>query len=789
MGKSIDLSRRVMRRAMRRAMRRILFALFLLCAASGFAAGPGQRPRLALFVLSNETGNSVYDAVCASARRSLALTLHQIGAYDLQNVPREIGAGDAELAAAALEQRADYVMFGGVAAAKGKALVFRIGLYDRAKGTVTVRRESPAVASLDLFEAVDTVILEALTGITGGHLGFGRVELASAGEKGAYRVLLDGMEAGEDLTEIERVLAGAHTITIMQRRMLGETEIGRSSFELAEGAVQRLSFSVPYLTAAEKDLLDGMEREIREKRERPAALAEVEGKTNQLASLLHDVSYSPRLAEYRSRSRQLQAEWALLKNRFLIEDRAWEPDSLLLDPSIVVYLTADQNPDPAALRRKVEENAVLLATLMELSAGRAMAAGDHAEGTARVESILDFSRYLPAERKTEYARAIATLRDIAAYRESDPQKYQRDLVRVFGAQIAAGKKLAAIRDAAARTGSAVVISTDSSTAFAVGEKAADAPGPILVPSKGAPVALRAVHEDREGILEIVVAEGRKIAFVDEGFQAFGRAALSEAVANSPLRIRSIPDGYSVYVNDVKVGVTPLGQVMVPEGPATVSCEKEGAPTIELKTVAVPGRLTTVSLGQSASKPLPLPRRSIAFRGSADEWAGMDPIIEGNFEGRNFLGNPDYAVRRVYACQDARYLYWRVEFAKTNPLWERSPEMGAGLYVQFQIDGYKKNMRANLMCGKHPWRPEGDLGWIGIQNTATRKGSWTAEDMLTLKSTQDAVTVRAPLSWVSKYMNGVLPVRVYVSHQLRKQGDWEQGSIETSICYIDFSKKD
>ena len=74
------------------------------------------------------------NAVCTTAGRSLLLTLRQLSLYDLETVPRTIGRETVQLQAAAMEQRADYLMFGAVTA-QGRNLVFRFGLFDRAKGT------------------------------------------------------------------------------------------------------------------------------------------------------------------------------------------------------------------------------------------------------------------------------------------------------------------------------------------------------------------------------------------------------------------------------------------------------------------------------------------------------------------------------------------------------------------------------------------------------------------------------------------------------------------------------
>ncbi len=509
---------------------RFLKAAILACCASvaAFAAGPVSKPRLAVFAFSNETGNPVYDAVCASAGRSLLLTLRQLSLYDLETLPRTIGSETVQLQAAAMEQRADYLMFGGVTA-QGRNLVFRFGLFDRAKGTTTVMQQSDPVSALDLFEAMDEVIAQALDAVTGSHIGFGRVELANGGEKGTYRVLLDGIDAGTDVKELSRVLVGPHSIAVIQRRMLEESEIARASFNLAEGDAYTFEFSIPYLTEAEKAKIEGIERDIRSRWQSAAIAAEIDAKVSEFGSLLRDVSYSPRLAEYQNRAKQLQAEWEILKNRFAIEGRAWNPESTLLDPSIVAYLTAQTYLDPAALKTGAESNASLLATLLELAAGKAMSEGEYDKGVSFIGGVLDFARYLPEERKTEYAFAVATLKALVEKRTEDPGKFLENLESVFGAQIAAGKKLHELRDRAMAAGKAVVLSSDSGAAIGIGGAAGEA-GPVVVDAaKAVPVTI-AKEGEEPSAAKLDIPEGRKLAFLDGGFRAFGRT--EQEVASS-----------------------------------------------------------------------------------------------------------------------------------------------------------------------------------------------------------------------------------------------------------------
>jgi hypothetical protein len=499
----------------------LLAVLIATCGLASAFAGPASRPRLAVFAFANETGNSVYDAVCASAGRSLLLTLRQLALYDLETVPRAVGREEETLRAAAMEKGADYVMYGGVTVAKGKSLVFRFGLFDRAKGTTTVLEESEPVGALDLFEAIDEVIAQALDGITGSHIGFGRVELANGGEKGTYRVVLDGIDAGTDIKELSRVLVGTHSISVIQRRMLEESEIARASFALEEGGTYSFEFSVPFLTDAEREKIDGIERDIRSRWQSSAVATDIDAKVGEYASLLRDVSYSPRLSEYQNRAKQLQAEWEILKNRFTIETRAWNPESTLLDPSIVAYLTAQSYLDPAALKLGAESNASLLATLLELAAGKAMSEGEYERGVTLVGSVLDFARYLPEERKTEYAFAVATLKDLVAKRAEDPSKFLVNLESVFGAQMEAGKKLYTLQDKAKASGKAVVLSSDMSAVLSVAGSEGAA-GPFVVDALGS-VTVTVSKDGEDKVAELSIPEGRRIAFLDGGFQAFGRA--------------------------------------------------------------------------------------------------------------------------------------------------------------------------------------------------------------------------------------------------------------------------
>lgn len=764
----------------------VLGCLVLFFAAGQVFAAPASKPRLAVFAFGNETGNTVYDSACAGAERSLVLTLRQLGLYELESLTRAIGRNDDELRAAAMERNADYVMFGGVSSGRGKELVFRLGLFDRAKGKTTVLRESESVTSLNLFEAIDDVISKVLDGITGGHLGFGAVELVNTGEKGTYRVLLDGMDAGDDLSELPRVLAGSHTLAVVQRRMLGEGEIARASFALKEGGFYEFKFAVPYLTAQEKERVEGAERAIRAEWQSPAARAQVAAKVEAFSALVRDVSYSPRLAEYQARSRQLEAEWEILKNRFEIEERAWHPDSLILDPSVVVYLTAKKYPDPETLKRGAESNASLLATLHELAAGAAMAQGRYDDGVKLLESILDFSRYMPSERKAEYAFAVATVKQLAGTRETNPQKFKTDLEAVFGAQMEAGTKMASLEEEAKRSGSAVIVSSDSEANLAVGDATVEI-GPTLANAVGGEVTVRVLRGVEGSDVKVTVPAGRRVVFLDSGFRAFGRAQAEAGSSGpmAPLKIKCVPKGYTIFVNGEKVGITPLGQVMVKAGSLKVRFERQGEEPREMLAYAEPDREATVAWGGAYTFPIQLERRTIPLSADTDGWDGIDPILEGNFRhSYGALAKTDYAITRVYMCRDEKYLYWRLDFAEANPFVKTPKGIGKSMTAQLSMQ-YEGSKLLNYSLYKSYERATVE-SWKDIWNMASRQNTSLGRDAIVYRQGPTSLVQRVLLSGLDDYLKGTVPVFIQLANST-DGNNWGPGTLHTPMRYIDFSK--
>lgn len=317
------------------------------------------KPHVAVVVFVNNTEASSYDAACKAATDTLVSTLGELGRYRVQTLDKANGGEDA-LRAMAEAQQLDFVMYGKLAKSGSGGIDCSLSVFDRAKGKTTLSQTKKAAGVLDIFDATDALVVSVLETMTGSHIGFGALTLTNTGEKGSYQVFVDGMAMGYDLDSLDKVLIGRRTVTIEQKRMLGEREIARSSVDIKEGEAAELSFAVPLLMDDEKGSVEGLKASIESEWDDATAIGDVDAKTTQFVSLFGDLSYSPKLSTYKDEASELAGEWALRKVRLAIEDSAWDPKVELLDSAASVYSNAKTYPDPKKIKTSFEENASLL---------------------------------------------------------------------------------------------------------------------------------------------------------------------------------------------------------------------------------------------------------------------------------------------------------------------------------------------------------------------------------------------------------------------------------------------
>lgn len=531
-----------------RLVHSLAVVFFLLLQSFAHAESPSLKLRIALYRFDNGTGAPAYDALCQTLDRSLSLTIRQLGLYELISAPA--GARDAEsLRAWAEAHRADYIMYGQITQPSPGSIRCSLAIYDRAKGTSPIARESPTVKNLEAFDAADDLIAAVLQAATGRHIGFGTVNLANSGAKGSYTVSLDGIDLGTDVTSLDTILNGKHTIVIGQKRMLGPFEVARWTFDLAERQSLDLSFSIPDLTDSERSRLETLEAAIKVDWRRRGEIAKEDGRVAEYTALTSDLSFSSAMEPYQRRAKQLSGEWSIQKNRLEIERKAWQPDSELLATSIAAYVSAKSYPEPERLRSAIRDNAALLASLLELRAGLDLSRGDHQAAFSAFDSILDFSAYLPEGWKMEFAFAASALKE---YLDTPVEKRDDAKMRtIFGDLIVASARFSALADLASLSPDLVVVLPSDFSSVVSYDAASSDPGPraIKVSDAGKPIHVSCTGASQD--VDLSGAAG--IVYVVDGFKAFVRPSSigpekSSQAAFGKLSFSWLPDGATVALD-------------------------------------------------------------------------------------------------------------------------------------------------------------------------------------------------------------------------------------------------
>jgi hypothetical protein len=520
--------------------------VILAAGVASFAFGQDTTTaHVAVLRFANETSSSSYDAACKAATDTLVLTLQQLGRYRLQSEEAS-GSGEEALRAMAEEKGLDFIMYGKMSTGESGGIDCRLSVFDRAKGTTTLSQTRKAAGVLDIFDTADELVVSVLESMTGSHIGFGSLTLSNTGEKGSYRVLVDGYSVGADVASLERVLNGRHTVTVLQRRMLGDREIARTSVEVKEGETAALEFAVPYLMDDEKAKVEELRAAIQAGWNAASVVGEVDAKTAEFASLFGDVSYSPKLSSYRDEAKQLGAEWALRKGRVAIEGSAWDPKVELLDAGGAIYASAKGYPDPAKIRKTFEETARLAATLFELQAGKALGDGD-IDGALECfgNALMLSTRYLGGKRMTDYAYAVTTLKDFqektgaASAGGSD-----KDMQTAFGALIQAGRRFYGLQNQVMAGRACALVASDFGTKLSVnGGEYEDAP--LAVKPESRTLSVQPTGAAKAIVLNAL--DGEKLLFVQDGFASFGKITLGYIPGSIQIEVNQ--EGAKVSLDD------------------------------------------------------------------------------------------------------------------------------------------------------------------------------------------------------------------------------------------------
>ena len=210
-----------------------LCGVFCACMTSPLAAqtATASTLRVTVFGFLNLTGDESFDVPSETATSNLTFSLRMLNRYQIvENGLTLRVLNDQNLGAFCRANNCDYVLYGTLRSNGENSQKYMLAVYDLAKDKTTIRETEEGSSVLDVFSVTDTLIASTLSGITGTHISFGSVRLASIGGKVLpYEVVIDTLTISESPKKIDYVTSGTHRVTI--------TSVGDDPKELFSGDI------------------------------------------------------------------------------------------------------------------------------------------------------------------------------------------------------------------------------------------------------------------------------------------------------------------------------------------------------------------------------------------------------------------------------------------------------------------------------------------------------------------------------------------------------------------------
>lgn len=229
---------------------------------SGFDTDATRASRVGVATLFADPADSRLQAVRTTVADTIALNLTLLDQYEVSRIATDDGAGMEDLedssdgrflewAAATAETGGFDFVVAGVAAASGASIVLDLAVFDRSAGEIVISHDESVAQIIEIFAAADAAASAMVEAFADEVLQFATLDFAPEGD-GAWRVLIDGSEIGENVEE-QRILAGTRTVEIVQERVFGPFTIHEEQLSLAEDERAVVSFAVPQISDVEAD--------------------------------------------------------------------------------------------------------------------------------------------------------------------------------------------------------------------------------------------------------------------------------------------------------------------------------------------------------------------------------------------------------------------------------------------------------------------------------------------------------------------------------------------------------
>ncbi|HOT63313.1 MAG TPA: SUMF1/EgtB/PvdO family nonheme iron enzyme, partial [Treponemataceae bacterium] len=230
---------------MKKASLLAALTIWILAAGSLFPEPAGSRPRLAAFGFNNLTGDARFDLPAEASTETLALSMRMLGIYDVAFSDMILRNGSIErLADYCARESVDFVLFGDISPSGKDSWKFRLSVFDRASGSVTITKTAACAGVLGVFDATDRLMVSVLTAITGRHVGFGSLAFVNTGDALDFEVDVDGFFLARNPATVDRLLDGTHRVQVYQGTGQVRTEVYAQDVTITEGKTATVSFAL-----------------------------------------------------------------------------------------------------------------------------------------------------------------------------------------------------------------------------------------------------------------------------------------------------------------------------------------------------------------------------------------------------------------------------------------------------------------------------------------------------------------------------------------------------------------
>ncbi len=198
-----------------------LIVLFLgLCVSLNLF---GQEPTrlsansIAVLPFVNETGDPRWDSLAQSLADTISLTVQLSGQFvyrEIEGFDPYASDGSIQLRRTAAATRTDAIVFGRLRRTATGRVELEAALFGRNRNTVIGRETREAFGDFDILDAADELVLIATSAILGFRVDFGALLLRPDRDDIPFRVYVDGVAIGDQITGVPQLLVGQRTIEI-----------------------------------------------------------------------------------------------------------------------------------------------------------------------------------------------------------------------------------------------------------------------------------------------------------------------------------------------------------------------------------------------------------------------------------------------------------------------------------------------------------------------------------------------------------------------------------------------